>query len=555
MSDDTKPFNIIRDNWLPFKLADGTEQVLPMSAICRSDVLDFALPRADFQGAAYQFAIGLLQTVFAPVDDIEWIERYEQPPSEDELQAAFNQVEHAFNVEGDGPLFMQDYDELEDGNIKNIDQLLIETPGDNGIKENKDHFIKRDKCEIMSREMAAIALLTLQLNAPPNKACKPGRVGLRGAGPLSTLVMPSQLNGSLWIKLWLNVINNDFLRYETPNFHDGSVFPWLAQTKTSERKGSEIYFHDVHPLHMFWAMPSRIRLIVNKEEGVCQITGHFTDFTLKEFRIEGNGNNYEGEWAHTLTPYRFNKKSNIFLSVKGSADLGRYQNWSDFSFIDCENREAKSAAVVDHFYSILPLFLEKKLQLPNLWLFAYDLDQAKLNGWYSSRFPLFNLNEDMADCLFREIKSLIDLSQKISSLTLNAIKLASYGRINLETKQIEFGKKNPAQKSNNVISESVNSAFWQRTESIFFTAVAQLVDNTEQQAYTLKPEQAKAWLTSLRTICLDLFDEYALSELGNQKSMAKRIKARQQLAGWLFGGKDIKAFMANHNIEFNKEVA
>jgi CRISPR system Cascade subunit CasA len=37
--------------------------------------------------------------------------------------------------------------------------------------------------------------------------------------------------------------------------------------------------------------------------------------------------------------------------------------------------------------------------------------------------------------------------------------------------------------------------------------------------------------------------------------MAKRIKARQQLVGWLFGGKDIKAFIANHKIEFNKEVA
>ena len=41
--------------------------------------------------------------------------------------------------------------------------------------------------------------------------------------------------------------------------------------------------------------------------------------------------------------------------------------------------------------------------------------------------------------------------------------------------------------------------------------------------------------------------------------MAKKIKARQQLSGWLgskeYGGKDIKAFIANHNIEYKKEVA
>jgi len=51
--------NLVQSPWLPFLLQDGTEQVLPMTAICDSNVVDFALPRADFQGAAYQFAIGL----------------------------------------------------------------------------------------------------------------------------------------------------------------------------------------------------------------------------------------------------------------------------------------------------------------------------------------------------------------------------------------------------------------------------------------------------------------------------------------------------------------
>lgn len=105
--------NIIKDPWLSFKMRNGSVKTLPMTAISDPEVVDFALPRADFQGAAYQFAIGLLQTVFAPKDKYQWRDYYRQPPSMDELQKAFNSAAHAFQVTGDGPLFMQDLDSLE----------------------------------------------------------------------------------------------------------------------------------------------------------------------------------------------------------------------------------------------------------------------------------------------------------------------------------------------------------------------------------------------------------------------------------------------------------
>lgn len=546
--------NLINDKWLPFRLKDGTEQTLPISAVCRPDVIDFALPRADFQGAAYQFAIGLLQTVFAPEDELEWHEYYDQAPSENDLNNELNKVIHAFNIDGKGPLFMQDFDTLENASEKNISQILIETPGENAVKENKDHFIKRDHCNVMSLEMAALSLFTLQVNAPPNKACKPGRVGLRGAGPLTTLVMPSNVNDSLWTKLWLNVINADYLRYEVPDFHDGSIFPWLVKTSSIAQDGGAIYQNDVHPLHMFWAMPSRIRLNVHKGEQICGITGFKTSVFVDMFKILGNGNNYDGEWSHTLTPYRYNKKGDLFLSAKGSSDSGQYNYWCDYSFIDTESK-ATCAAVVSHFYSVLPFFLKKNMQLPNLWVFAYDLDQAKLKNWYSHYFPIFSLNKDLADELLREIKQLANLSDELSKKVLECIKLVSYGRFDSKTNQLEFGKKNPAQKSDNTISENIKSNFWQRSESLFYIFVSQLLENASQESSKLTPTQAKEWLTSIRNLCIDLFDEFALSELGNQKSMSKRIKARQQLTGWLFGSIEIKSFIVNHNIEFTKEVA
>ena len=58
--------NLVQDVWLPFRMLDGSIQELGIADIVREDVVDLALPRADFQGAAYQLIIGLLQTLIAP---------------------------------------------------------------------------------------------------------------------------------------------------------------------------------------------------------------------------------------------------------------------------------------------------------------------------------------------------------------------------------------------------------------------------------------------------------------------------------------------------------
>jgi CRISPR system Cascade subunit CasA len=530
--------NLTRDNWLPFKLKDGTEQSLPISAICRSDIVDFALPRADFQGGAYQFAIGLLQTVFAPEDELEWHEYYDQPPSLESLQVALDKVQHAFNVDGDGPLFMQDFDKLAASNPTTIAGLLIEAPGANGLKLNTDHFIKRGVGEVMSLDMAALALFTLQINAPSGGSGH--RVGLRGGGPLTTLVVPSQTHSSLWEKLWLNVIHLEQWRYEEPDFTDGSVFPWLVETKISDKKGSEIYLEDVHPLHMFWAMPRRIRLEIEDKKAICKITGLETVLVVSAYRAQNYGGNYSGTWSHPLTPYKWDPKKpdEDHLSAKGQPGGVTYKTWEQLTFSsDAEGQHC--ARVVKHFYEISNIFTEKQTLVPQLWVFGYDMDNMKARCWYSSHFPLFAIEPAQHDQVLRQIKELQSISNNALWHCRTQIKTAWFDK--------------PADAKGDM--SFIDLTFWQRSEDIFFKAVAGLIENKADQRYLLTSEQAKSSLLSLRNLCLDLFDEYALSELGNQKSMAKRIKARKSLAGWLYGGKDIKAFMANHNIEFNKEVA
>lgn len=525
--------NLVQDPWLPFQLRDGSVQTLPMSAIGRADIVDFALPRADFQGAAYQFAIGLLQTVLAPEDEIAWHEYFEQAPTEDELTQVFDKVQHGFNATGTGPLFMQDFAELSEQKPTTVTGLLVEAPGANGLKLNTDHFIKRGIGEKMSLEMAMLALFTLQINAPSGGAGH--RVGLRGGGPLTTLIMPQDENANLWQKLWLNVINRDHWRYSAPNFHDGSVFPWLAPTKTSDRKATEIYATDVHPLHMYWAMPRRMRLIVESKSAECQISGMLIEEFVCEYRTQNYGHNYSGTWAHPFTPYKWNPKKpeEEHLSAKGQPGGITYKTWDNLTYTnDAEGQ--RCASVVDHFYTVSDMLAETQSAIPRLWVFGYDMDNMKARCWYSTSMPLFATPVEKQEEALREIKQL-------QAICNNAL-----WHCRSQIKAAWFDKPGDAKGDTSFI----DTAFWQRSEAAFFTAVAALIPDAESP-----PEVAKTWLQTLRNVCVDLFDEYALSELGNARSMAKRIQARQALVSWLFGGKEIKAFMANHQIDVKKEIA
>jgi CRISPR system Cascade subunit CasA len=146
--------------------------------------------RPDFNGALIQFLIGLVQTTMAPKKDRNWENGLTNPPRADELKTAFEKVSHAFNIDGDIPRFMQDF-EPGKWERNEIDKLLVEIPGDKTIKDNTDHFVKRDSVKRMCLACSAMAIFTLQTNAPSGG--QGHRVSLRGGGPLTTIVMGDTL--------------------------------------------------------------------------------------------------------------------------------------------------------------------------------------------------------------------------------------------------------------------------------------------------------------------------------------------------------------------------
>ncbi|MCG7850859.1 MAG: type I-E CRISPR-associated protein Cse1/CasA, partial [ANME-2 cluster archaeon] len=200
---------MINEKWIPVRRADGKREIIApwqvTDYIGSNPIVSLDANRPDFNGALIQFLIGLVQTTMAPKKDRNWRAGFVEPPKTDELKTAFAKVSHAFNLDGDGPRFMQD---LEPGEWKSneIDKLLVEIPGDETIKDNADHFIKRDSVKRMCLACSAMALFTLQTNAPSGG--KGYRTSLRGGGPLTTIVT----GDTLWQTIWLNVLNeSDFL--------------------------------------------------------------------------------------------------------------------------------------------------------------------------------------------------------------------------------------------------------------------------------------------------------------------------------------------------------
>ncbi|RVU35685.1 type I-E CRISPR-associated protein Cse1/CasA [Rheinheimera riviphila] len=523
--------NLLFERWIPVRLQNGERRNISLSDITSPQIADFAFPRADFQGAAYQFAIGALQTLFAPKDEECWFDFYLQAPTAVVLHEALEKGRHAFELMADSantPRFMQDFDALEQAEAGPVSGLLIEAPGGNTLKLNTDHFVKRGLYGQLSLPMAAIALFTLQINAPSGG--QGHRTGLRGGGPLTTLVLPHDADASLWQKLWLNVLSRETFRYQDPDLHSVSVFPWLGPTKESKLKGTEVYAKDVHPLHMYWAMPRRIRLEVQHGSAQCDLNQQPCESYVTHYRTQNYGCNYSGSWFHPLTHYRVNPKKpeEDNLSTKGQPGGVTYKYWQALTLQDKDEGNIP-ALVVTACSSERNSRLKGEYQ--RLWAFGYDMDNMKARGWYSTELPLFHIKPKQRERLLKDIKAVQQLAAEAVWCCRTQVKAAWFGK--------------PADVKGD--TSFVDLQFWQRSEQAFYQTIAQILSD-EHATDSLTPDAALKWLLALKHTATDLFDELVLSVSDSQKDIARSVKARGALTGWFVGGKSIKSFKQAYQI-------
>lgn len=522
--------NLIDDVWIPVVRADGRkEKIAPWQiAEIRNPVSEIRAPRPDFQGALYQFLIGVLQTCFPPADQDEWMKYLGAMPEVEVLKQRFGAMAPAFVLDNPhGPAFMQDFN-LVKSEKKLINALLIEAPGDKTLKDNLDFFIKRDVVTRLCPSCVAMALFTLQANAPSGGVGH--RVSLRGGGPLTTLVLPSG-ERTLWQTLWLNVLDEDALvkGIRTP---DPRVFPWLAKTRISGKDGLATRPEDTHPLQMYWGMPRRIRICFDgKKWGKCDICYEESELIATEYETQNYGTNYVGEWVHPLTPYRFDtKKEKPPISLKGQRGGLGYRHWLGLFWADSFNGDC-AAKVAREYVERRAREIDSH-RLAHLWCFGYDMDNMKARCWYDHTMPLFRLDSAQRANVLEWTAELINAARDVADNLRKQVKAAWFRR--------------PEDAKGDM--SAVVMEFWQKTETDFYRYLEQLsrLPGDQRQA---PPEIYGGWLKVLRSYAYHLFDEWSLEALGEDLDMKRIVTARNELEKKLLSSKWMKQLAAKAKSE------
>ena len=501
--------NLINDPWIPVqRKSDAPDTMIaPWQLTETTDpIISLNAPRADFNGALMQFLIGLLQTCATPDNHDRWLDWLETPPDPKQLKTCFDQYAHAFELQGQQGIFMQDFEELNTED-RSIEKLLIDAPQENTIKENKDHFVKRKRIERLCPSCVAMSLFTLQLNAPSGGSGH--RTSLRGGGPLTTLVIldeNSELPNDLWRNLWLNVLEKQSMGALTGDqsiSDDADIFPWLKETKTSE-KNEQITPIDANPLQMYWGMPRRIRIQWQAENSdYCNLCGKTYNRMVTHYQTKNYGINYLTEtWQHPLSPYREDNNRTLLPQHAQPGGL-TYQHW--LNMVE-DGEKHLSAKVVKRYRELV----EKWGEQFRLYAFGYDMDNMKARCWYETTFPLHKIPEELRIDFSKRIRTLTETADKVAECVRSGIKKAWFKR--------------PGDVKGD--SAFLKQCFYHHTESDFYQAAKELqeklTDGTDR-------EILQSWHRTLCKAAMCLFDYWATRGDFTQADPRRIAKAREKL--------------------------
>jgi CRISPR system Cascade subunit CasA len=495
----------LTDPWLPAQRRSGRrDTILPAQIGETADaVMALDWPRADFRIASLEFLIGLLATACPPAGNRAWRQGWEQPPDPATLNAAFAPLAHAFNLDGDGPRFLQDHEDLV-SDAEAIERLLIEAPGASTQSRNTDLLVRRGRVASLGRAGAAMALFTFQSWAPAGGAGN--RTGLRGGGPMTTLVMPGD-RPTLWRQLWANVPLG-----QVPEPAElKRIFPWLAPTVTSE--GSNVVTpENAHPLQCWWGMPRRIRLdfTILEAPRACDLTGEADSVQVVSWRQRPRGANYVG-WGkiHPLTPHYALKDGGEFLPLHPQPGGIGYRHWLGL-VLQTQDGLRLPAKSISTWRSDREM--DARSGRTRLLAAGFAMDNMKARAFVESEMPLPAAPDEARRQQQDALAAMLVLSaNQVAGWLRQAVRLALFSA-------------GATVKLDAELFSSLRESLWEQTEADF----ASLLERAPADA-------AQQWLKRLHDLALALFDEAAPLTPENGGAAPRIGKARRNLLFALMG--------------------
>jgi len=508
--------NLLTDPWLPVIRRDTGRCVIRLAQIaeCHAEnpVIAIDWPRPDFRIATLEFLTGLLATVFPPEGGDAWLGCWHEPPEPAKLEAAFAPFAHAFALDGDGPRFLQDLEDLQSG-AEPIERLLIEAPGDSTNSKNTDLMVHRGRVTSLGRAAAAMALYTFQSWAPAGGAGN--RTGLRGGGPLVTMVIPG-LAPTLWQTIWANVPvgGKASTRDELP-----LVFPWLAPTVISE--GAAIVTpQSAHPLQCWWGMPRRIRLdfVTHTTPRACDLTGETDSTQVVSWRQRPRGANY-AVWGgtHPLTPHYHQKVGTEKLPLHPQPGGIGYRHWLGLVMASPDGLRLPATSVSTWHDGRGG---DAKVQNVRFVAAGYDMDNMKARGFVESEMPLPSARDLAGQQALDDLaKRLVESAEQVASLLRSAVRNALFSP-------------GATVKLDAALLHLVRERLWEDTATRFFA----MLETAARGSGETSDAERTGWRDHLRAVALALFDEAAPLSADSGGSAAARIGKARRLLGIALAG-------------------
>lgn len=484
-----EPFSLIDRPWIPVRrLASGAGFMRPGQLVENLEddpVVAIDWPRADFAIATLEWLIGLFAIARPPKSAREWLLMWHNPPSVGDLDEAFRPLAHAFVLDGDGPRFMQDFENIE-GRSNGVASLLIEAPGEQTQKRNTDLLVKRGRVSVLGRAAAAIALYTLQAYAPAGGAGN--RTGLRGGGPLTTLAIPPTSPLSVWHVVWANTPIGNPVAPERLSH----VLPWLEPARISD-KGEAVNPAEPDDRLAFWGMPRRIRLDFDTAvaEQLCDLTGQLDTRLVRAWRQRPYGANYRN-FRHFLTPYyRAKPKDTEWLPVHPQPGGIGYRHFLGLVFHAPDEMQRPAGTI--------ELFRDERLsdcadEGPRHWRIlaaGYDMDNMKARGFVEAEMPVFEpANPDQSEICVAAVARLIAGAREAESLLRRAVRRALFAD-------------GADVKTDAGLFPNLRARFWSETEPAFFAQIERLSREYDPDA------AARSFLAAVVLVSMRLFEEVA----------------------------------------------
>jgi CRISPR system Cascade subunit CasA len=382
--------------------------------------------------------------------------------------------------------------------------------------------VKRGRIQRLGRPAAAMAMLTLQTYSP--EGGRGHRTGLRGGGPLTTLIDPriDDEGGSLahqrplWSKLWANVETRDqwakrSSRRDPPSQPSG-IWPWLEPTRVSDARGVTTTSEQVHPLQAYFGLPRRIRLEF-AGPGQCDLTATFDEQTAIGFRMGTYGVQYVA-WTHPLSPYRASAKGEWF-PVHGQPGGIGWRDWAGLTLRKPSGGLSRPAATVSAFNERAARI---GLKTVRLHVFGFDMKSAKAREWSDAAMPVFAVSDDAKRRLLSDTAGRLTEGTGIAaSALLAAVQRALFHR----------PEDVPGDMS------QVKSALWEATASAFYTAMHRLAQST-----ATREDADGACIQFARTLAshaTEVFDRWCAEGGTTPVAMRRLVSARFNLVMTLGG--------------------